>query len=97
MSNLNQLEIKELTKTLSPVWGIKGGILKCEFKFQDYMTTMKFVNAVAELANRKNHHPTMIVGFDKVQVQLTTHDKGNKLTQKDFELAKAIDKTALIM
>ena len=58
---------------------------------------MKFVNAVANLANRKNHHPTMIVSFDKVQVQLTTHDKGNKLTQKDFQLAKAIDKTALIM
>ena len=97
MSDLNQLEIKELTKTLNPVWVIKGEILKCEFKFQDYLTTMKFVNAVAKLANSKNHHPTMIFGFDKVQVQLTTHDRGNKITQKDFELAKAIDKTVLIM
>lgn len=97
MSNLNQLEIKKLIKSLSAAWRIKGEILKCEFKFQDYLTTMKFVNAVAKLANMKNHHPTMIVGFDKVQVQLTTHDKGNKLTQKDFELAKAIDKTTIIM
>ena len=97
MSNLNQLEIKELIKNLSPAWRIKGEILKCEFKFRDYLKTMKFVNAVAKIANRMNHHPTMIVDFDKVQVQVTTHDKGNKLAQKDFELAKAIDKITVII
>ena len=95
MSSLNKIEIRKLTKTLSTLWKIKGEILKCEFKFQDYPTTMKFVNEVSELAKTQNHHPTMIVGFDKVEIQLTTHDNGNKLTRKDFKLAKAIDKITL--
>ena len=95
MSSLNKIETSKLTKTLSTLWESKGEILKCEFKFQDYLTTMKFVNEVSELAKTQNHHPTMIVGFDKVEIQLTTHDNGNKLTRKDFKLAKAIDQITL--
>ena len=95
MSSLNKIEIRKLTKTLSTFWESKGEILKCEFKFQDYPTTMKFVNEVSELAKTQNHHPTMIVGFDKVGIQLTTHDNGNKLTRKDFKLAKAIDQITM--
>ena len=95
MSNLNKIEIRQLTKALSPVWDSKGETLKCEFKFQDYPTTMKFVNKVSELAKTQNHHPKMIVGFDKVEIQLTTHDNGNKLTQKDFKLAKSIDQITI--
>tara|TARA_B100000886_G_scaffold307964_1_gene241334 strand:+ start:384 stop:677 length:294 start_codon:yes stop_codon:yes gene_type:complete len=95
MSSLNKIETSKLTKTLSTLWESKGEILKCEFKFQDYLTTMKFVNEVSELAKTQNHHPTMIVGFDKVEIQLTTHDNGNKLTRKDFKLAKAIDQITM--
>ena len=95
MCSLNKIEIRNLTKTLSKLWESKGEILKCEFKFQDYPTTMKFVNKVSELAKTQNHHPTMIVGFDKVEIQLTTHDNGNKLTRKDFKLAKAIDQITM--
>lgn len=92
---LNQQKIKELTENLNQVWRSNDQFLKSEFKFQDYQATMKFVNAVAALANTQNHHPTMVVDFNMVQVQLTTHDSGNILTIKDFELARAIDQIPL--
>ncbi|MDB3861991.1 4a-hydroxytetrahydrobiopterin dehydratase [Flavobacteriaceae bacterium] len=94
-SVLNQLKIKELTTNLNQVWRSNNQFLKSEFKFQDYQATMKFVNAVAAHANTQNHHPTMIIDFNTVQIQLTTHDSGNKLTVKDFELARAIDQITL--
>ena len=60
------------------------------FEFDDYMSGMDFVNAVAEIAEGANHHPEVIIGYAKVTVWLTTHDKGG-LTESDFEIAARID------
>lgn len=60
------------------------------FTFKSYLKTMSFVNAVAWLANKHNHHPEMIVSFNKCEIKLTTHDEG-KVTKKDWDLAKDID------
>ena len=95
MYNLNKIEIHKLTKSLNLVWENEDHILKHKFHFKDYFETIKFINEVADIANIQNHHPTMIVDFDRVQVLITTHEIGNMLTQKDFDLAKAIEIVSL--
>jgi 4a-hydroxytetrahydrobiopterin dehydratase len=95
MDNLNKIEIHKLTKSLNLVWENEDHILKHKFRFKDYFETIKFINEVADIANTQNHHPTMIVDFDRVEVLVTTHEIGNMLTQKDFDLAKAIELVSL--
>lgn len=65
--------------------------LKKVFTFDNYEETMAFVNDVADLAEEANHHPTMTVGYDEVVIELTTHDAGNTITEKDRLLAERID------
>ncbi len=65
--------------------------LKREFKFKGFLKTMSFVNAVAWVANKQMHHPDMEVTFNTCTINITTHDEGNTLTEKDYKLAQAID------
>ena len=76
---------------LNDEWIIHENSLERCFEFKTYTKTMSFVNAVAWIANKKNHHPDMHVSFSKCTIQITTHDAGNKLTEKDYDLARAID------
>lgn len=75
-----------------PAWEcIEGKKLKRIFEFKSFLKTMSFVNAVAWVANRQMHHPDMEVSFNKCVINITTHDEGNTLTEKDFALALAIE------
>jgi 4a-hydroxytetrahydrobiopterin dehydratase len=67
----------------------KNSIVK-EYQFKSYLKTISFVNAIAWLANKENHHPDLEVSFGKCIVRLTTHDEGS-VSEKDFSLAKKID------
>jgi 4a-hydroxytetrahydrobiopterin dehydratase len=60
------------------------------FEFANYYETISFVNALAFIANRQNHHPDLWVRFNRCQVSLNTHDVGG-LSATDFECAAAID------
>ena len=62
-----------------------------KFEFKGFLKTMSFVNAVAWEANRQMHHPDMEVTFNTCTINITTHDEGNVLTEKDYKLAKSID------
>lgn len=78
---------------LSPGWQLENGThLKKEFVFKSYLKTISFVNAIAWEANAINHHPDLEVSFGKCTVKITTHDNNNTLSDKDFQLAKAIDR-----
>jgi 4a-hydroxytetrahydrobiopterin dehydratase len=72
-------------------WENKDNHLEKTFKFKNYREVLSFVNAVADLANAQNHHPQMIVDFNRVVVRTTTHDAGNTITEKDEKLTLAID------
>lgn len=86
------LDIAKEIEKLDPSWNVVDGkILKKTFEFKGFLKTMSFVNAVAWEANRHMHHPDMEVSFSKCTINITTHDAGNTLTEKDFTLAKAID------
>lgn len=72
-------------------WTEQNNILSKTFEFKTYLKTISFVNAIAWEANRANHHPELVVNFNKCEVRLCTHDAGNKITEKDYALAKIID------
>lgn len=82
----------EQIKEKLPNWKIIDNTkLRKEFEFKGFLKTMSFVNAVAWESNRQMHHPDMEVSFSKCVVNLTTHDEGNSITQKDIDLALAIE------
>jgi 4a-hydroxytetrahydrobiopterin dehydratase len=64
--------------------------LEKKFEFKSYLKNISFVNAIAFIANKQNHHPDLIVKFNLCHIKITTHDE-NSLTEKDFKLASAID------
>ena len=72
-------------------WTEVNNHLEKTFEFKTFLKTMGFVNAVAWVANNQNHHPEMVVNFNKCVIRTTTHDAGNSVTEKDHELAKAIE------
>lgn len=86
------LNIETEFKSLSEGWELIGQTqLKKTFGFKGFLKTMSFVNAVAWEANRIMHHPDMEVSFNKCVINITTHDEGNTLTEKDFLLATNIE------
>lgn len=87
------LDIEKEATQLAEGWTLVNKTsLEKTFEFKGFLKTMSFVNAVAWEANRVMHHPDMEVSFNKCKIKLTTHDNGNTLSEKDFELAKNIDK-----
>ncbi len=67
-----------------------GNVLQKEFRFKDYYQTIAFVNVIAWIANRENHHPDLEVGYNRCQVNYTTHEV-NGLSINDFICAARID------
>ncbi len=64
--------------------------LEKEFFFKSYLKNIAFVNAIAWIANKENHHPDLEVTYDKCLVRLSTHDKMG-VSEKDFNLAHKIN------
>ncbi len=60
------------------------------FEFGSYYETISFVNAMAFIANRQNHHPDLSVHFSRCEVRFNTHDVGG-ITVTDFECAAAVE------
>lgn len=61
-----------------------------DYKFADFYETIAFVNALAYIANQEDHHPDLVVSYNKCQVTFTTHDAGG-LTENDFICAARIN------
>lgn len=57
---------------------------------EDFAEAMRFVNAVADLAESRNHHPDIAIHWNRVELELWTHTEGG-VTQADLDLARAID------
>ncbi|WP_374680976.1 4a-hydroxytetrahydrobiopterin dehydratase [Accumulibacter sp.] len=77
--------------TCLPDWSVSdGGLLEKEFTFVSYAATLLFVNTVAGLAERENHHPDLEVGYGRVRVSYSTHDVGG-LSRNDFTCAAKIE------
>jgi 4a-hydroxytetrahydrobiopterin dehydratase len=73
-----------------PQWQRTGEVISRTYQFKDFPAAMKFVNAVALVAEQVQHHPDIDIRWNKVTLALTTHDAGG-LTEKDFALARQCD------
>lgn len=62
------------------------------YKFKDFISAWAFMNSVALLAEKMDHHPDWSNTYNQVSIRLSTHDAGNKITDKDRKLASQIDK-----
>ena len=89
MAKLNATQIKTGLKTL-PDWKKSGSAITRTYQFKDFVAAVKFVNAIAKLAEQAWHHPDIDIRWNKVTLTLTTHSEGG-LTEKDFKLAKQFD------
>lgn len=73
-------------------WKEENNQLTRTFEFKDFVEAWGFMNRVALLAEKMNHHPNWSNVYNKVEIALTTHDAGNTVTERDHKLAKQIDK-----
>jgi 4a-hydroxytetrahydrobiopterin dehydratase len=73
-----------------PDWKKNDALISRTYQFKDFPVAIKFVNAVAKIAEKAWHHPDIDIRWNKVTLALTTHDAGG-LTKKDFSLAKQFD------
>ena len=85
MSALTAQEAESRLKDLAG-WKIEAGELVRTFQFADFRASLRFVNAVGELAEQAGHHPDIDIRYNRVRLALVTHDAGG-LTDKDFDLA----------
>ena len=65
--------------------------LQAALLFDDFKAAFAFMTVVADLSEAHNHHPEWRNVYNKVWINLTTHDAGNTVTQKDRDLAAAIE------
>ena len=72
-------------------WEERDGKLVRELTFRDFNEAWGFMNRVALLAEKADHHPNWSNVWNKVTIELTTHSEGNTVTDKDRALAAAID------
>ncbi|MCD8528783.1 MAG: 4a-hydroxytetrahydrobiopterin dehydratase [Chitinophagales bacterium] len=73
------------------MWQEQNNKLRKEFTFNNFQEAFAFMTRVAFLAEAANHHPNWSNVYNTVVIELTTHDAGNTITEKDWELAKEID------
>jgi 4a-hydroxytetrahydrobiopterin dehydratase len=76
-----------------PEWSLVGEAIHRTYSFGDFRAAMAFVNAVADAAERVQHHPDILVRYSKVTLTLSTHD-ANGITAKDFDFARDADALA---
>ena len=93
MKKLKASKIKTALAAV-PEWKRRRDTIARTYQFKDFPAAIKFVNAVAKLAEKAWHHPDIDIRWNKVGLTLTTHDAGG-LTKKDFDLAQQFDRLSL--
>ncbi|MFQ3647780.1 MAG: 4a-hydroxytetrahydrobiopterin dehydratase [Anaerolineae bacterium] len=74
-----------------PGWERTGDSITRTFKLPSYAAGLMFAAAVGALAEGYDHHPDLFIGYKTVRVTFSTHDAGNKISQKDIDIAAAIN------
>ena len=89
MSNVNVLSSDELKTALNQLegWSEKDGKLHRKFQFKSFVEAFGFMSSLALVAESMGHHPEWFNVYNRVTIDLTTHDAGG-ITNKDIELAK---------
>jgi 4a-hydroxytetrahydrobiopterin dehydratase len=93
MKKLSDSEIESGLKNLSG-WSLKDRKLHKEYKFADFIHAFGFMATAAIAIEKMNHHPEWCNVYNRVSVDLTTHDAGG-VSQNDFDLARLLDGIAV--
>jgi 4a-hydroxytetrahydrobiopterin dehydratase len=90
-----QLSDDQVTQALvaCPEWGHVGEAIQRTFIFKDFVIAMAFVDKAAAEAERQQHHPDILIRYNKVTMTLSTHDAGG-ITHKDIDMARTLDAMA---
>ena len=73
-----------------PGWQLEGAKLLKTYKFKDFKAALAFLNQVGALAEAQGHHPEIHNVWNQVSLRLCTHDAGDRITEKDLTLARAL-------
>ena len=88
--SINNDELKKKLSDLSD-WTFIQDQLRKSYIFKNFREAMAFIIRISYEAEQQDHHPEIYNCYNRVEISLSTHDVGNKVTQKDFNLAQAID------
>ena len=86
------LDAAEVQRHLAdaPGWALVDGSIEKTFRFEDYHRTMAFVNAVAWIAHREDHHPDIAFSYNRATLRFNTHSVGG-ISLNDFICAAKVD------
>ncbi len=90
---LNDEQLEQALETL-PGWSVEGGKLTKSFKFDSFAAAMGWMVSVGINADKMDHHPEWTNVYNRVSVNLVTHDMGDVISNWDVELAKKMDALA---
>lgn len=89
-TKLTDEAVKEGLTQLAGGWGVVNAKLHRAFKFNNFVDAFGFMTKVAIVSEKLDHHPELFNVYNRVTIDLTTHDAGG-ISALDFELAKRID------
>ncbi|MFD2533189.1 4a-hydroxytetrahydrobiopterin dehydratase [Gracilimonas halophila] len=87
---LSESDINQALSSLEG-WEFNEDKISKEFSFNDFSEALGFIVRVGLEAEKQVHHPELFNVYNTVKISLSTHDAGGKVTQKDVDLAKAIE------
>jgi 4a-hydroxytetrahydrobiopterin dehydratase len=90
---LSAVQVEQALQSL-PGWVWSDDMLCKSFTFSDFVAAFSFMTKVALHAEKRDHHPNWSNVFNRVEICLTTHDAGNKVTVRDTAMARAIEDVA---
>ena len=83
-------QLTQLNGDAAQGWKLIDGALEKTYNFANFHETMAFVNALAWIAHREDHHPDLALGYSRCTVRFNTHDVGG-ISVSDFHCAGAVD------
>ena len=86
---MNESSINKQLQLLNN-WSYVDNAIEKNYSFKNFAEALAFIIKVGDIAEKMNHHPELLNVYNKVKLRLTTHD-AHGVTQKDFDLAAAID------
>ena len=74
------------------MWKENNAVLSKTWQTKNFVEAVDFINRIKVLAENEQHHPDIhLTNYNQLRIELTTHDAGNKITEKDRKLAQLID------
>lgn len=91
MGKLTNSEIDARLESIEGWQAVEHHHLRKTWEFDDFQSALDFVNEVGKIAEARNHHPDICLGWGRVEIEIFTHSEGG-ITQNDFTLAGEIDR-----